>query len=345
MKTLIIGQGIAGSVLAWHLMKDGAEVLIVDNQHQSSSSIVSAGIINPITGQRLAQTPQFDLFFAHAMKTYSQMSVELNENFFIPKPIIRVLRSSEELARCQHLNATDAAKPFIKGIHPSGFYGKDIFDPWGTLTISQGGYLRTQLLLTRLRKFFAEKNMLINEQFSYDDLKLSEHHVQWKSQTFDAVIFCEGFKAKENPWFKDLPYNFAKGEILKIAFDSACLPDAILCQQQWCLPAEDGTYLAGSTYDRLNINTTATLEGETEILQGLKSFLAAKVRVLERFAAVRPVMLDQKPLMGMHPEMPRLGILNGFASKGILWAPYYAEMLAEKLKTLFAPSTTLKLSP
>ena len=56
-KILIVGQGIAGSVLGWHLIKAGHAVLIVDRNHHESSSIISAGIINPITGQRLAVLP------------------------------------------------------------------------------------------------------------------------------------------------------------------------------------------------------------------------------------------------------------------------------------------------
>ncbi len=328
---LIVGQGIAGSTLAWHLMKRGRTVLIVDEDHHSSSSMISAGIINPITGQRLAVTPQFDLFLDHAIRTYTDIGAELKTTFFIPKPIVRVLRNAEELARAHHLNTLPAAQPYIAGIQPQGHYGTGIHDPFGTLTIAQGGYLQTALLLKALRKYFTDKNMLRNERFSYDDLTLTDSDVQWRSQKFDAVIFCEGFQARQNPWFKELSYNFAKGEIIKIAFGSAPLPDAILCQQQWCLPTEDGSYLAGSTYDRANINTLPTEEGAAAILQGLSDFISSPVQMIERYAGVRPVMLDQKPVVGMHPSVPRVGIFNGFASKGILWAPYYAEMFAEKL--------------
>ncbi len=321
---LIVGQGIAGSLLAWHLMKAGHRVLIVDDNHHSSSSMISAGIINPITGQRLALTPDYDRFFKQAVKTYTQLSAQLGMNFFIPKPIIRVLRSHDELNRCQHLNTTADAKPYIDGIHPPGHYGRSLHDPFGTLTITQGGYLQTGALLNALKAYFLSKDMLINERFAYSDLTLSANQAQWHAERFNTVICCEGFKAKENPWFNNLPYNFAKGEILKIKFESASLPDAILCQQQWCVPQEDGSYLAGSSYDRANINTIPTPEGQSSILQGLNSFIPSKVRVIESYAGVRPVMLNGKPIISTHPSLP-VGIFNGFASKGMLWAPYYAE--------------------
>ncbi len=328
---LIIGQGIAGSLLAWQLIKMRHRVVIIDNNHHASSSIISAGIINPITGQRLALTPDYDFFVKQAINTYAQLSAELGMNFFIPKPIIRVLRSSDELARGQHLNSTAAAKPYIHGIHQPGHYGNSLHDPFGTLTIAQGGYLQTGLLLNTLKQYFQAQDMLINERLAYEDLIINDTNVHWKSQRFDAVIFCEGYQSRENPWFKNLPFNFAKGEILKVSIDSTSLPDAICCQQQWCLPTPEGNYLAGSTYDRDNINTTPTPTGESTILEGLNSFLKTPVRVIERYAAVRPVMLDGKPRIGMHPTSPRVGIFNGFASKGMLWAPYYAENFAKKL--------------
>lgn len=324
-KFLIVGQGIAGSVLAWHLTKAGHAAVIADHSHQDSSSVISAGIINPITGQRLAVLPQFDLFFKQAMTTYDQMSAELGVQFFIPKPIVRVLRSREELERARHLHNLASAQIYIAGIHKPGHYGDGLIDPFGTLTIAHGGYLQTRALLTALKQYFLDRQMLIEEQLAYNELIAAEQYITWKDRTFDAVIFCEGFKAKDNPWFKDLPYNFAKGEILRIAFDSAALPDAILCQQQWCLPNPDGTYLAGSTYDRVNIDTRTTSEGKIAILQGLKNFIPSRARVISASAAVRPVMLDPRPVMALHPSNPRLAIFNGFASKGILWAPYYAE--------------------
>ena len=322
---LIVGQGIAGSLLAWCLMKAWHNVVIVDENHHESSSMVSAGIRNPITGQRLTVTPQFDLFSAHAQKICSQISAALGRDFFIPKPIIRVLRSQEELERARGI------KSYITAIHPPGHYGAGLIDPFGSLEISQGGYFKTQLLLAALKEYFLGRKMLIEEHFVYDDLILAAQQPIWKSQPFDAVIFCEGFKAGKNPWFNDLPYNFAKGDLLKISFDRPSLPDAIICQQQWCLPAQDGTYFAGATYDRDHIDTVPTDEGRAAILKGLSDFIPAKIKVLESYAGVRPVMLNSKPVVGMHPSISRLGIFNGFGSKGFLWAPYYAEMFAEQM--------------
>jgi glycine/D-amino acid oxidase-like deaminating enzyme len=48
---LIVGQGLAGTSLAWHLKESGKKILIVGDSSLPSSSKVAAGIFNPLTGK------------------------------------------------------------------------------------------------------------------------------------------------------------------------------------------------------------------------------------------------------------------------------------------------------
>jgi glycine/D-amino acid oxidase-like deaminating enzyme len=44
---------------------------------------------------------------------------------------------------------------------------------------------------------------------------------------------------------------------------------------------------------------------------------------------VRPILHQSRPVAGFSPENPRVGILNGLGSKGVLTAPWAAaEMVA-----------------
>ena len=49
---IIVGQGVAGTLLAYFLLKAGQNVIAIDNYHKGAASNVAAGIINPITGRR-----------------------------------------------------------------------------------------------------------------------------------------------------------------------------------------------------------------------------------------------------------------------------------------------------
>lgn len=53
MNILIIGQGIAGSCLAWELKRRGAEFTVADRPVAETASRVAAGLVNPLTGLSL----------------------------------------------------------------------------------------------------------------------------------------------------------------------------------------------------------------------------------------------------------------------------------------------------
>ena len=46
---LIVGQGLAGSCMALQLLKRGKKILVIDQPHTNSSSMVAAGMFNPGT--------------------------------------------------------------------------------------------------------------------------------------------------------------------------------------------------------------------------------------------------------------------------------------------------------
>ena len=47
MKAIVIGSGIAGASAAYHLVKKGADVSILDEGHEGQSTKAGAGIIGP----------------------------------------------------------------------------------------------------------------------------------------------------------------------------------------------------------------------------------------------------------------------------------------------------------
>lgn len=52
---IIVGQGIAGSCLAFELAERGAKIRVIDDSWRDAACLVAAGVINPITGQRLVK--------------------------------------------------------------------------------------------------------------------------------------------------------------------------------------------------------------------------------------------------------------------------------------------------
>ena len=90
---IIAGQGLAGSLLAWFLLKQGKSILVVDDGFIQSSSRVAAGIIHPITGRRLVKTWKADTLIPYAFNCYREIESVLNESFFYDSPILEIFTS------------------------------------------------------------------------------------------------------------------------------------------------------------------------------------------------------------------------------------------------------------
>ena len=79
---LIIGQGLAGSLLAWELIKRKQQVIIVDNGEINASQ-VAAGLINPVTGMRFVKSFDVDLLLPFAKNSYQQLTQYFQQDFII----------------------------------------------------------------------------------------------------------------------------------------------------------------------------------------------------------------------------------------------------------------------
>jgi glycine/D-amino acid oxidase-like deaminating enzyme len=53
---IIVGQGIAGTILAHELLKKNKNIIFLNNENLSSSSKVAAGIWNPVVFKRLTKS-------------------------------------------------------------------------------------------------------------------------------------------------------------------------------------------------------------------------------------------------------------------------------------------------
>ena len=79
---LIVGQGLAGTALAWTLLRRGYRVLVVDRCDEITSSKIAAGLITPITGMRLVVSWRLDEFLPFATEFYRSVEQQTGADFF-----------------------------------------------------------------------------------------------------------------------------------------------------------------------------------------------------------------------------------------------------------------------
>ena len=329
---LIIGQGLAGSLLAWELIQRGCSVMVIDNGAENASQI-AAGLINPITGLRFVKASDTESLLATSKRYYSNLTRFFNEDFFIEKPMLRIFSNENELSNATKRFHNPDYRHYIKSIEQADIKIENIATPLGFLEQEQTGYLLTKPLLNCLRTFFISKGSYRLSVFDYDQVKL-EPQLSWQDIYPGRIIFSEGFLATLNPWFSWLPFQPVKGEILTLQHEIE-LPDKILNFGKWLIPLNPNQIRIGATFDRENKNTQITDIGKAELLNALSKLSPEllNITLMEHCANIRPCTLDRHPFLGIHPGFQSLAIFNGFGAKGSLQIPWHAAHFADHLLT------------
>lgn len=328
--TLIVGQGLAGSLLAWQLLMHGQRVLVLDDGHASCASMAAAGLLTPITGKRLVKTPGFDTLLAEARELYHTLSERLGQPFYFAKDTLRLIQDEQEADALNRRREQPGYQPYLGEALAAGQY--DLKAPFGGFIMHHSGYVAMQALLTALRSCLQENDCYRKAHCRYPDFKVTPEDICWQDIRARRLIFCEGYQSQANPWFDWLPFQPAKGEILTVQLHNP-LPDLIISAGKWLVPIGKQHYRLGATYEWTMQDEAPSEAARQTLLQGLHGMLEAdpQAEVLEQRAGVRPGTQDKQPFIGMHPLQSNIGIFNGFGSKGGLLIPHYAALFAEVL--------------
>ena len=330
--TLIVGQGLAGSLLAWELMQRGERVLVIDDEHASASSVAAAGLINPVTGQRMVKTVRVDELLPAAQRCYRQLERTLERTLLVEKTMWRLLRSENEHQVWKKRRQDPAYNGYLGEWLEAATLQPPFIAPQGGFAQHHTGYLDTHALLEGIREYLVGTGRYRAQHLAYDALVPEGTGIAFEGTTCKRAIFCEGYKAIHNPWFNWLPFTPAKGEILSLRFAQR-LPDVMVNAGRWLMPRGNGEYRFGATYEHGRLDEVPTAAARETLLKALSGILLdpGLCELIGQQAGVRPATTDRQPFIGFHPKYPQFGIFNGFGSKGSLLIPWHAGRFADAL--------------
>lgn len=107
----------------------------------------------------------------------------------------------------------------------------------------------------------------------------------------------------------------------------------ILSKNCSLLPIGNERFILGSTFDNDVVDEKPTQAAEDDLLNRVKKFVSLPIYVENRLAGIRPAVQDRRPIIGTHPNLPQLSIINGMGSKAVLLSPWLAEKLVEHIET------------
>ena len=94
---IVIGQGIAGTTIAWWLNFNKKQFYILNDEKKNTSSSAALGIYNPITGRNSVKTWNAEILFKELEKFYSKVEKKIKKKFYIKKIFIDHIKILKKL--------------------------------------------------------------------------------------------------------------------------------------------------------------------------------------------------------------------------------------------------------
>ncbi|MDF1813494.1 MAG: FAD-dependent oxidoreductase [Verrucomicrobiales bacterium] len=330
---LIVGQGLAGSLLAWHLLAKGRRILVVDRDEAVTSSKVAAGLATPLPGMQFSLPDGFEETLDFAKKTYWDIEETIGRQFFHHCRIVRLFAGDKEFAKWNQRLSNPERTERYREFHDSLQINENWFHAEnGGIELKKGGWLNVADFVEALRIHLLERlAYAIGKVDSREIQNLPDGGVKWKNITAGNIIFCEGWRATENHYFEAIPMNSARGDILRCRCETIKDEQRIINRHGWLLPLGHGEFRAGASYDHDFQDTAPTEAGRKIVEEKIKGILLPEYEVMSHASAVQPIIQRSRVFMGRHPEFPDIVYFNGLGSKGVINAPFQTHALVEHL--------------
>lgn len=327
---IIVGSGLASIMFAEQLRTHQKSFVVISNRSQQAS-LVASGLYNPVVLKRFTAAWNAASHLETAIPKYISLEKLLGVKLDYVVPIHRVFNSVQEQNNWFLACDKPLLTPFL---NPKLVDNKNnsVKAPFGFGEVNATGRIDTQKLIEAYRTFLSQMNQYISATFDYEALIETPEGLCYESIQAKHIVFTEGFGIHKNPYFKQLPLEGTKGELITIYAPQLQLTP-ILKSSIFVIPMEGDHYLVGSTYEWTDKTNIPTSEAKSQLLEKLERLVTCDFEVVNQRAGIRPTVSDRRPLVGRHPNHQKMYVLNGLGTRGVLIAPAMAEALYTFIET------------
>lgn len=316
-RILLIGQGIAGSLLAHVLLEAGADIAVIDHINAETPSRVAAGIINPVTGKRFVKSWRFDTLYEHAQALYREMEVRYGISIWEPLPIIRLLEGAEEINNWDTRCGLPEYAEWLSGIQHTHDWSGRIRADFKAGMILHSGRVHFNPIIAAIRERLTQEG-----RFQAANVAVSD--IPALCAQYKQVICCDGYGGLSPQLFPHLPWQPAKGEALVVRLPGVTGIRQMLKRSATLVPLEGDLFWVGGTYSWDLSFPLRTEQAYRELCAHIDGMLETPYEVVAHLAGIRPSVRTRRPLLGAHPSQQNLFIFNGMGAKGASLTPWCA---------------------
>ncbi len=342
----IIGAGIAGSQIAWHLAKRGWKVTVVERNskpaQEASGNI--AGIISPkLTAKPSIGEDFYSQCFQYTLKQLASLQKipkhTLNWN---PVGVLQLAYKERDYQRWQRLQDRNFPKEFMQCLDAeAASLVANIPIKYSSLYFPEAGWVEPKSFCNDL---LAHENITLLTQSEAIEVSHHIHHHEWEVadskgntiSTSEAVVICSGKDLDFSP-ISELPSIAIAGQTsLAIGSTKACGLKTVLDHEGYITPTitprirsninQKKQLLLGATYDLNSLDDSLNPKANQQNFDKLQRHIPALANELNNIesghVAIRKVTPDRLPYLGAAPHLPTYRQDYGDLHHGKHWKHY-----------------------
>ena len=321
---IVIGQGIAGTTIAWWLHLNKKIFYILNDEKKNTSSAAALGIYNPITGRNSVKTWNAEILFKELEKFYSKVEKKINKKILYKKNIYRPYKNIKEANLWNKKISNSKYENYIKS-EVNNKKTNGLYDELGGIITSKSGYINVNKYISESKKYFISLGRYKKYKLNNKKILIKNNKIKIKNWNANNIIMCIGIDETNNKLFSYLPFKHVTGS--SITIKSKLKINNIINKGISIIPLKNNLKNVGSTYGNETNNN-----GLQELIDKLSKLLKIKYTIIKKKFGIRPATIDRKPFVGKHPIFDNLYILNGLGSKGISLAPFCSKELFNSIE-------------
>jgi glycine/D-amino acid oxidase-like deaminating enzyme len=349
MRVVVIGAGILGSSVAYHLAMSGVDVEVIDEVHQGKATLAGAGIVCPWATK--VTDPEWYALYAAGARYYADLVEGLTQRGETDLGYGRVgalivsedrseLDAAEQRIQTRIIDAPEAGN--VRRV--SATEAKRLFPPLREdldgIYIPGGSRVDGRLLAAAMtRAAIAAGAVLRHDHVSLElrDGRAQAIRSDGSLIEADEIVVTAGAWASQilRPLGLEHPVRPQRGQIVHLrlpGIETRSWPVLLPMTSHYMLAFDDSRVVIGATReDGTGFDYRVTASGQAEVLNAGLAIAPglASGTVIETRIGFRPAGDGFKPILGRVAGLERLIIGNGLGAAGLTIGPYAGRLLAQ----------------
>ncbi len=365
---LIIGAGVVGCSIAYHLRKYGVEVTLLERGIiGGEASGAAAGLfawLKPMAkfdayhDLLLASSRLFPSLVAE-LEDATGLSVEYTQTGTL-RTIhheIRIARLQSWLAACR---SRDLAVELLSADEVHSRVPLLAPDTYGAVWFPAEGQVRASRFVAALAHAARHNGVHLYEGQEVTAIQTGGERAVSVTTAQQETFACQQLVLATGAWsglwsarlHQKLPVIPQQGQLIALRPPVSSIPHILIGKGVYLAPKQDNTVIVGATRDDVGFDCSVTSAGIADLRERAQKLVPAleQAELVQAWAGLRPKTPDTHPILGPLPGWTNVTVATGHYSFGILLSAITGQQVAawlatQKLSPLLQPFSLARFLP